>query len=398
MSLLENAREMAGDLARLRQDLHTEPELGLHLPRTQDKVLAALDGLPLEITTGDALSSVTAVLRGGRPGPAVLLRGDMDALPVTERTGVPYSSRFPERMHACGHDLHTTMLAGAARLLADRRQDLAGDVIFMFQPGEEGWEGAKVMIDEGVLDAAGERPIAAYGLHVLSTVLPGGLFTSRGGPMLAAGDALTVTVRGKGGHGSTPHLSVDPIPAACQMVTALQTLVTREFDVFDPVVVTVGAFHAGTAGNIIPDQAVLELTVRTFSDTNRAKIQKRIIELLMDTGAAYGLTVDAAFGRGYPVTVNDPEESAFAGDVVGDLLGADRYLIAPRPITGSEDFSYVLEEVPGAFIALGACPPHLDPATAPFNHSAEAMFDDAVLPDGAAIYAGLAERRLAMAE
>ncbi|RBQ16041.1 amidohydrolase [Spongiactinospora rosea] len=398
MSLLENAREMAEDLARLRQDLHTEPELGLHLPRTQEKVLAALDGLPLEITTGDALSSVTAVLRGGRPGPAVLLRGDMDALPVTERTGLSYSSRLPERMHACGHDLHTAMLAGAARLLADRRQDLAGDVIFMFQPGEEGWEGAKVMIDEGVLDAAGERPVAAYGMHVLSTVLPGGLFTSRGGPMLAAADALTVTVRGRGGHGSTPHLSADPIPAACQMVTALQTLVTREFDVFDPVVVTVGAFHAGTAGNIIPDQAVLELTVRTFSDTNREKIQKRIIELLMDTGTAYGLTVDAAFGRGYPVTVNDAKESAFAGDVVGELLGADRYAIAPRPITGSEDFSYVLEEVPGAFIALGACPPDLDPATAPYNHSAEAVFDDAVLPDGAAIYAALAERRLSMAE
>ncbi|MCG5217510.1 M20 family metallopeptidase [Streptosporangium sp. KLBMP 9127] len=395
MSLLTAAHDLSDELIRLRHELHAEPEIGLHLPRTQEKVLRALDGLPLEIGTGTSSSGVTAVLRGGRPGPAVLLRGDMDALPVQERNDLPYASRFDGVMHACGHDLHTTMLAGAAHLLAERRDELAGDVIFMFQPGEEGHDGARHMIDEGVLDAAGERAVAAYALHVISTIIPHGLFVSRGGPMLAAADTVRVTVRGKGGHGSTPHLSLDPIPAACEMVTALQTMVTRGFDVFDPVVVTVGAFHAGTVENVIPDEAVFQATIRTFSPRNREAIKTRVAGLVHGVGAAHGLDVDVEFGVGYPVTVNDTGETDFAGETVTELLGPGRYFVAPQPIAGSEDFSYVLEQVPGAFIALGACPPELDPATAAYNHSAEALFDDGVLPDGAALYATLALRRLA---
>ncbi|WP_086673118.1 peptide-methionine (S)-S-oxide reductase MsrA [Streptomyces albovinaceus] len=238
MSLLHDAHALAPDLTALRHALHREPELGLDLPRTQAKVLAALEGLGLEITLGTALSSVTAVLRGGRPGPAVLLRGDMDALPVQEETGLPYASVLDGRMHACGHDLHTTGLVGAARLLAARREELAGDVVFMFQPGEEGQGGAKIMIDEGVLDAAGERVVAAYALHVVSTGAPTGFAATRPGPMLAASDAVHVTVHGRGGHGSSPHSATDPVPAMCAMVTALQTLVTREIDIFDPAVVT----------------------------------------------------------------------------------------------------------------------------------------------------------------
>ncbi|MFB4313890.1 amidohydrolase [Actinomadura sp. 21ATH] len=226
-SLSTAAKALQPELVRLRRDLHREPELGLELPRTQDKVLNALDGLPLEVTAGERLTSVTAVLRGARPGPTVLLRGDMDALPVTERGDADLISRTPGRMHACGHDLHTAMLAGSARLLAGRRDRLAGNVVFMFQPGEENAGGARIMLEEGVLDAAGERPVAAYALHVSSAVVPQGLFVSRGGPIMAAADRLRVTVRGTGGHGASPHLARDPLPAACEMVSALQSMVTR---------------------------------------------------------------------------------------------------------------------------------------------------------------------------
>lgn len=394
MSFTESARDMRDDLIQLRHSLHTTPELGLHLPRTQEKVLAALDGLPLEVTTGTSLSSVTAVLRGGRPGPAVLLRGDMDALPVAEKNDLPYVSQLPGQMHACGHDLHTAMLAGAARLLSARREELAGDVIFMFQPGEEGHEGAKHMIAEGVLDAAGARPVAAYGMHVVSAMLPPGLFASRPGPIMAAADTFLVTVKGRGGHGSSPHRSLDPIAAGCEMVTALQTMVTRGFDVFDPVVVTVGSFHGGSADNVIPDEARFEATVRTFSKDNRAKIRRRLVEVVRGIAAAHGLEVEASFGMGYPVTVNDDSEAAFVGRTADELFGPGRYFVSPQPIMGSEDFSYVLEEVPGAFVFLGACPADRDPATAPYNHSPEAVFDDSVLSDGAALYATLAHARL----
>jgi len=398
LPLREEAARIAGDIAELRHAIHREPEIGLDLPKTQDKVLAALDGLPLEISTGLGLSSVTAVLRGGRsqgPGPVVLLRGDMDALPVTEETHLPYASVIPGAMHACGHDLHTAMLAGAARLLSARQADLPGTVIFMFQPGEEGYAGARHMITEGVLDAAGERPVAAYALHVTSNRLPCGVFSTRGGPMLAAADQITVTVRGRGGHASTPHRAADPIPAACEMVIALQTLVTRHFDVFDPVVITVGSFHAGTVDNVIPDEATFLATARSFSRESRGALAELVPRLIGDIARAHGLTAEADYSREYPVTVNDAGEAAFAGEVITGVFGTGRGEAAQFPLTGAEDFSFVLEEVPGAFVMLGACPPGQDPETAPTNHSAVAVFDDAALADGAALYAELALRRLA---
>ncbi|GAB3963879.1 M20 family metallopeptidase [Actinoallomurus acanthiterrae] len=387
--------DLQDDLVRLRRDLHSEPELGLELPRTQEKVLGALDGLPLEIGLGRSLSSVTAVLRGSSAGPAVLLRADMDALPVTERSGVDYASRTGERMHACGHDLHTAMLVGAARLLAEA--ELAGSVVFMFQPGEEGFAGAHQMIAEGVLDAAGTRPVAAYGLHVTSSVLPGGWFMTRRGPLMAAADEVHVTVRGAGGHGSQPHLAKDPIPAACEMVTALQTFTTRRFDAFDPVVITVGSFHAGSKANIIPDEARFDLTIRSFSQEAHARVIEGTGELLRGIAAAHGLDVDIEHDMGYPVTVNDAAEAEFAADTIGDLYGPERFVWGPNPLTAAEDFSFVLDEVPGAFVFLGACPPDRDPGTAPFNHAADAVFDDGVLSDGATLLAELALRRLARA-
>jgi hippurate hydrolase len=403
MAVTDDASEIAGELAALRRAIHQEPEIGLDLPLTQRKVLAALQGLPLEISTGSAVTSVTAVLRGaaaggatgGDGGPVVLLRGDMDALPVNERTGLDYASRIAGAMHACGHDLHTAMLAGAARLLAARRAELPGSVVFMFQPGEEGYAGAKFMIEEGVLDAAGQRPVAAYALHVASAELPGGLFSTRPGPMMAAAEVLEVTVRGHGGHASQPHHAADPIPAACEIVTALQTLVTRRFDVFDPVVITVASFHAGTTDNVIPDEASFTATVRSFSHAARDRVHEAVPRLVQDVAAGHGLTATAEFLRSYPVTVNDPAEAEFAGQVVAEVLGPDRCHRQANPLTGAEDFSYVLEQVPGAFVMLGACPPGADPAAAPYNHSADAIFDDSVLADGAAIYAELALRRLA---
>jgi amidohydrolase len=394
----DDAVAMAAELTKLRRAIHAEPEIGLDLPRTQRKVLDALDGLPLEITLGEGLSSVTAVLRGGRPGETVLLRGDMDALPVTERANVPYASTIDGAMHACGHDLHTAMLAGAARLLSARRAELAGNVIFMFQPGEEGPGGARIMVGEGVLDAAGDRPAAAYALHVASGLLPLGLLASRAGTVMAAADTLHVTVHGRGGHGSQPHRAADPVPAACEIVLALQSMVTRQFDVFDPIVVTVGTFHAGTADNVIPDDAQFVATIRSFSPEARAAVQAAAPRLARDIASAHGLTATAEFRDGYPVTVNDAEELAFAEQTVADVLGDGRYVAAPDPLTGSEDFSYVLEQVPGAFLMLGACPPASDPFSAPFNHSAEAIFDDDVLPDGTALYAELALRRLGRAD
>ncbi len=396
-AIREDAAAISGEIAELRHSIHAEPEIGLDLPKTQHKVVTALAGLPLEISTGQALTSVTAVLRGGQPGKTVLLRGDMDALPVTERTGVPYASSIPGAMHACGHDLHTAMLVGAAKLLSARQADLPGNVIFMFQPGEESVGGARVMIAEGVLDAAGERPVAAYALHVASGLLPLGIAASKAGAVMAAADKLHVTVKGRGGHGAQPHHAADPIPVACEIVTALQTLVTRKFDVFDPVVITVGTFHAGTADNVIPDDAKFVATVRTFSPQARDLVKEASVRLAREIASAHGLTADVEYEDVYPVTVNDGGEFEFTRQTAGDLFGEHRFLTAPNPLTGSEDFSYVLEQVPGAFVMVGACPPETDASSAPFNHSAEAVFDDAIITDGITLYAELALRRLAAA-
>jgi amidohydrolase len=398
--LLDDARSLAPDLADLRHRLHAEPEIGLDLPRTQEKVLAALDGLPLEISTGGTTTSVTAVLRGGAaPAGAerqvVLLRGDMDALPVAEEVDVPFRSAVPGVMHACGHDLHTAMLAGAARVLAQRRDRLAGDVVLMFQPGEEGFDGARHMIDEGVLDAAGPRASAAYALHVMSNLPPRGMIASRPGPVMAASDGLFVTVRGRGGHASTPHLVRDPIAAACEMVTALHSAMARSIDAFAPHVLTVGTIHGGTKRNIIPEVATFEATVRTFDRAVQLSLADTVKRVCEGVAAAHGVDVDVRYDEEYPVTVNDAAEAAFALGVAEDMFGPGSALRMPSPITGSEDFSRVVAQVPGAMLFLGAIVDGRDPATAPSNHSPQAAFDDSVIPAGTGLYATLALRRLA---
>ncbi|MCP2166715.1 M20 metallopeptidase family protein [Goodfellowiella coeruleoviolacea] len=395
MTVREDAAALRDELVALRRALHADPEVGLHLPRTRDRVLAAVDGLGLEVRTGSAVTSVTGVLRGGRPGPTVLLRGDMDALPMRENTGLPFASRTGDTMHACGHDLHTAMLVGAARLLAARRAELAGDVVFMFQPGEEGWNGAQHMIDEGLFEASGSKPVAAYALHVRSAGLASGVFSARAGTMLSAADGLHVVVRGRGGHGSQPHLAKDPVPVACEMVLALESALTRAINVFDPVVLTVGNFHAGTQRNIIPDTARFEATVRSFSPQAQARIEEVAVEVCRGVAAAHGVEVDVEYRREFPMTINDDVEAEFAASTVREVFGEQHYQPLDQPWQASEDFSLVLNEVPGAFVFLGACPPGLDPATAPNNHSPVVDFDESVLPEGAALLAELAIRRLA---
>lgn len=393
MGLREDAKTLLPTLAQLRRELHQIPEVGLHLPKTQQRVIAALDSLPLEVSTGKSVSSVTAVLRGGGPGPVVLLRADMDALPMQEQSDEAFASRHEGFMHACGHDLHTAGLVGAARLLCAVREQLTGDVVFMFQPGEEGFDGASYMIAEGVLEAAGRPADAAYGIHVLSSMLPNGVFASRPGPLLAASAAMSARVVGAGGHGSQPHTALDPIPAACEMVNALQTMVTRRFDVFDPVVITVGSFHAGTRRNVIPEVATFEATIRTFSSTTATQVREHAIRLCEGIAAAHGLTVEARCEDEYPVTINDETEYRFAADTARELFGDERCQELANPITGAEDFARVLAKVPGAYVFLGACTTE-DPATAPTNHSPLATFDDAVLSDAAAFLAELTIRRL----
>ncbi len=386
----------AAELSLLRRRLHRLAEVGLHLPQTQAAILTSLQGLGLEISTGTATTSVVAVLRGmassDRARRAVLLRGDMDALPVVEESGEDFASTTTA-MHACGHDLHMAGMVGAARLLSARRADLPGDVVFMFQPGEEGFDGASVMLDEGVLDAAGPRVSAAYGLHVMTGLLPRGTVGSRPGPLMAGSSGLFVTVHGRGGHASRPVDAADPIVVAAELVTALQTMVTRQLDVFDPVVLTVGTFHAGTRRNIIPASATFEATVRTFTAAALETVRGAAVRLCQQLAAAHGLRAEVRFEDEYPVTVNSPDRVALALSAASDLFGADRALTLAQPSMGSEDFSRVLMAVPGAFLFVGACPDD-DWQHAPANHSPHARFDDSVLPDTALLLSELALREL----
>ncbi|MGY1594230.1 M20 family metallopeptidase [Geodermatophilus sp. SYSU D00708] len=388
--LLAAARADADRTVDLRRRLHRHPEIGLHLPTSQAAVLAELAELPVEVTVGKTTSSAVAVLRGARPGPSYLLRADMDALPVHEDTGLPFASEVPGAMHACGHDLHVAMLLGAARLLAERRDELAGQVVLMLQPGEEGFHGARYMLEEGLLDAVPEAPVSgAFALHVFATQ-PSGVVSVRPGPMMAAADHWLVTVRGRGGHASMPHAAADPVPVAAEIVLALQAAVTRRAPVFDPAVLTVAHLSAGSTDNVIPDTAFLEGTIRTLSGERRADMVASVRRVAEHVAAAHEMTVDFEHRRGYPVTVNDAAVAERVRATAAALLGADRSVLAREPLMGAEDFAYVLERVPGAMAFLGACPPGEDPATVAGNHSNLVVFDEDVLPDGAALYAAMA--------
>ncbi len=404
-SLLAAAQAILPEVVEIRRRLHRHPEIGLQLPWTQAAVVAELERLGLQPRTGRAVSSVTAVIEGGRPGPTVLLRADMDGLPLQEGTGLPFASEIPGAMHACGHDTHVAMLLGGVRLLAERREQLAGRVLLMFQPGEEGYHGARFMLEEGLLDlpAGGSAEVAAegpggslegaYALHI-STLYPSGTINLRPGAQLAASDTLRITVRGRGGHASAPHTAVDPITAAAEIILGLQTMVTRRVNAFDPAVITIANVVAGTTSNIIPETAFLQGTIRTVSEEARSAVHDHVRRVVAGIGAAHDTQVELEIERGYPVTVNDAGAAEFVHALAGELLGADAVRTLDAPIMGAEDFSYVLQQVPGAFAFLGARPPGQDPATAPMNHSNLVVFDEPAMAIGAALYAAIAIRRL----
>jgi hippurate hydrolase len=388
--LLADAARLLPDVVDLRRRIHRAPELGLQLPDTQARVLEAIDGLGLDVRTGESVTSVVADLPGDRAGPTVLLRADMDALPMPEDTGLEFASEIDGAMHACGHDAHTAMLVGAARLLVARRASLPGTVRFMFQPGEEGFHGARHMIDEGALTDVG----AAFALHV-SPNLPSGTVWTKGGPLMASADELYITVTGKGGHASTPYLANDPMPVAAEIVQALQVLVTRRINTFDPVVVTITQMNAGTTNNVIPETVDLVGTLRGVSEVGRKQATEAMNRLVEGIASAHDMRAELYVKRGYPVTSNDDDSASFALRVAGELLGSDAAGRMPTPVMGAEDFSYVLQQTPGAMSFLGVCPPGEHPTRAHACHSNRMMLDEDALRAGTALYAALAIEFLA---
>ena len=388
-SILEQAQSMLPELQALRRKLHQIPEFGLELPNTLKVILDEISPLG-EITLGKSITSAVLHIKGDLPGPTVLLRADMDALAVIEDTGVPYASTNGF-MHACGHDLHMAMGVGAAKILASRKSELKGEVIIFFQPGEEGHHGADVMIEEQALMVSGSKPIRAYGLHVFSSY-PLGMMGSRSGPLMASAGDLLVTVTGSGGHGSMPWLSKDPISVLNEIMSSLQTMVTKRFSAFDPVIVNIGWVRAGDTAttNVIPETASFGATVRVFSEENATKLKQYTQELVDSIATGFGLSATVEFTRATKVLMNDPQAISSVEKVTSELFGASRYINLPTPIAGGEDFASIVSEIPGAFVFMGACPPGTDHTTAATNHSNKAVFDDSVLGDGAALLASLA--------
>ena len=387
--LLQEASSYAETLSTIRRELHQIPEFGLDLPKTQARILKSIEGLG-EITLGKSLNSIVLVIRGAMPGPTVLLRADMDALKVVEETGVEFASTNGY-MHACGHDLHMAAGIGAAHLLHTHKDKLKGNVAIWFQPGEEGRHGADVMIEEGALMASGEKPIAAYGLHVF-TSLPLGAIACKPGALMASAGDLHATFFGSGGHGSMPWLSKDPVTPMVEAISSLQVMLNKAFDQFDPVILNVGWIRAGddATTNVIADSASFGATVRTFSEENTKKLHELAPKLIHSIAEGYGVKAEVSFGRATKVLMNNPDSVARVRKVARELVGAQGYVEMEKPIAGGEDYASIVAEVPGAFVFVGACPKDIDHNTAPTNHSAKAMFDDSVLPLGAALLASLA--------
>ena len=393
----EAAEAVFDEVVALRRAIHAEPEVGLHCPLTSAKIKAALAGLPLEFREGTSTTGFVAILRGGAAAGAgsnartVLLRGDMDALPMTEETGLPFASTIDGRMHACGHDTHTAMLVGAAKALSARRDALAGTVVFMFQPGEEGYHGARFMIEDGLL--ADPAPDAAFALHI-SPNAPSGLVVGRPGTIMASADTLHARIIGRGGHAAMPHEGLDPIPVACEIVTALQVYIARQVAVTDPAVLSITKIHAGTAHNVVPGEATLLGTLRTLSEATRMQCQAAFKRIVENIAAAHGCTAEAWIDAGYPVTANDSRGSALQQAVATELFGEGGWQTMPKPMMGAEDFSYVLRAVPGAFAFIGAAPEGSDPATNPPLHNTRMTLDERVMARGVAMHCATAMRFL----
>ena len=359
------------EAVKLRRAIHAEPELGLDLPKTTAKVKAALAGLPLELHEGPSTSGIVAILRGPANGRTVLLRGDMDALPLTEDTGLPFTSQHEGAMHACGHDTHVAMLAGAARALCERRDRLPGSVMFMFQPGEEGWHGARHMLADGLIDPI---PDAAFALHI-SPNMPKGVIASRGGPLLASSDKIRIKVKGAGGHASMPQDALDPIPIACEIVMALQAFTTRRIAVSDPAVITIARIESGTTDNIIPEFARLWGTMRTLSERTREIGLEGIRRVATNIALAHGAEAEVIIDRGFPVTVNDGRVVDLVETTAKGLFGDEGWIRMGHPMMGAEDFSYILQKAPGAMAFLGGAPEGGDFRTCCALHSNRMVID-----------------------
>ncbi|MDB5694575.1 MAG: amidohydrolase [Sphingomonas bacterium] len=389
--------EQLGDVIALRRAIHADPEVGLHCPRTTDKAKAALAGLPLEIHDSTSTSGFVAILRGGGAaragsnGRTVLLRGDMDALPMEEATGLPFASRNAGAMHACGHDAHTAMLVGAAKALCARADELPGTIVFMFQPGEEGHHGARFMMDDGLLAKA--APDAAFALHI-SPNMPAGMVLTRAGPLLASAETVHARIIGRGGHAAMPHDLIDPLPIACEIVLALQSFIARRIPVADPAVLTITTLSGGTgAHNIVGDTAELLGTMRTLSEATRATMHAAFARIVTGIAEAHGATAEAWIDRGYPVTQNDARAVALYEECAGAVGGG--YATMPAPMMGGEDFAYVLREVPGAMAFLGVAPEGSDHRTNPPLHNVKMTIEESVMAKGVALHCAMAERFLA---
>ena len=387
------AGELA-DVVALRRAIHAEPEIGNHCPRTTEKLKAALVGLPLEIHDSKTTTGFVAILRGGRAGQGsntrtVLLRGDMDALPMSEETGLDFASTVPGAMHACGHDAHCAMLAGAARALCARKEQLSGTVVFMFQPGEEGQHGARHMIEDGLLDIA--RPDAAFALHI-SPNAPAGLFIGREGPLLASTDTVNATIRGKGGHGSTPELCHDPIIPAAQIVNAFQTIVSREICPRETAVISLGKFQSNSnAFNIIPETVFMNGTVRTFNPKVQDHIEDAMNRIVTAHCAAARCSAELKSTRAIPATINDPAMTDILTSAAKELIGAEN-ILETELIMGSEDFSFFLQKIPGTYFNLGTR--NVAKGTDKSHHSPVFNLDEDALATGTALMASFAWKYL----
>ncbi|MCB5410083.1 M20 aminoacylase family protein [Pseudogemmobacter faecipullorum] len=384
MPVLNRIASYAGEMKGWRRHLHENPELEFNCHETAAFIEARLREFGIEeIHTGIAKTGIVALIRGQGEGPVIGLRADMDALPIDEITGAEYASKVPGRMHACGHDGHVTMLLGAAKYLAETR-NFAGTVALLFQPAEEDGGGGEVMVKEGVMDRFDIAQV--YGIHNAPN-LPLGHFTTTPGPIMASVDTAVVTVTGKGGHGATPHECVDPVVAIVAMVQAVQTIIPRNVYALDEAVISVTMIHTGTASNIIPETGTFTATIRAFNPEVRALLKKRFHEIVAGTAMAFGVTAAVDYDWGYPATINSEAEAHFAASVAREISGDQAVDEYSNREMGSEDFSYMLEQRPGAYLFLGIGP------GAGLHHPAY-DFNDEAAPYGASFFAKLVEKAL----
>lgn len=384
-ALLEGLHERSAEFVAIRRDIHRHPELGFEEHRTSDLVAESLArwGYAIERKLGG--TGVVGQLRKGSGRRTLGLRADMDALPVQEQTGLSHQSCHAGVMHACGHDGHTVMLLAAARYLSEQA-DFDGTLNLVFQPAEEGLGGARRMMEDALFE---KYPCdAIFAMHNMPGIAQGHLVL-RDGPFMASSDYVTISLEGMGGHGAMPHLAADPVVAGAGIVMALQSIVSRNIDPLQTAVITVGALHAGIANNVIPQSATLELSVRALDRTVRQTLETRIRGLVQAQAQSYGVKADITYRRGYPVLVNTPAETDFARRVALDLLGANNVTMQGAPLTGSEDFAFMLERMPGSYLLIGNGDG--DSAGACMVHNPRYDFNDANLPVGAAYWVALAQ-------